>query len=188
MANPLHVAFIGATSGAWRVIGMKVVAGEPLDAVAAVTMSEGGVAAAAGATWVLRGVASHQRYVERTESDALRQAQPGLGRPEARRAALIPIKKSAEWWELPQDERRAIFETRSNHIAATLRFLPAVARRLHHARDLGEPFDFLTWFEFAPQHADLFDELLGVLRATEEWQYVEREIEIRLSREGTATP
>jgi hypothetical protein len=28
-------------------------------------------------------------------------------------AALIPIKKSAVWWAMAQDERRAIFEERS---------------------------------------------------------------------------
>jgi hypothetical protein len=47
-----------------------------------------------------------------------------------------------------------------------------VTRRLHHCRDLGEhePFDFLTWFEFAE------------LRASEEWKYVDREVVIRLAR------
>jgi hypothetical protein len=63
-------------------------------------------------------------------------------------------------------------------------YLPAVARRLHHARDLGEPFDFLTWFEFAPSHAPAFDALLAELRASEEWRFVEREVEIRLIREA----
>jgi len=48
---------------------------------------------------------------------------------------------------LTQDERREIFEERSRHIATGLEYLPAVARRLHHSRDLGGPFDFLTWFE-----------------------------------------
>jgi hypothetical protein len=27
-----------------------------------------------------------------------------------------------------------------------MKYMAAVARRLYHARDLGEPFDFLTWF------------------------------------------
>ncbi len=108
--------------------------------------------------------------------------QAGLGRPEATRAALIPITKSAAWWDLPQDERRAIFEERSHHISASLKYLPLIARRLYDARELGGPFDFLTWFEFAPEHAGLFDELVAMLRATEEWRYVEREVDIRLSR------
>ena len=61
-------------------------------------------------------------------------------------------------------------------------YLPAVARRLLHCRGLGEPFDFLTWFEFTPADAGAFEELLGRLRATEEWRYVEREVELRLER------
>jgi hypothetical protein len=60
--------------------------------------------------------------------------------------------------------------------------LPAVARRLHHSRDLGQAFDFLTWFEYAPQYAEAFETLVSELRATEEWKYVEREVDVRLVR------
>ncbi len=63
-----------------------------------------------------------------------------------------------------------------------MKYLPAIARRLHHCRDLGEPFDFLTWFEYAPKHSEAFEELVGRLRETEEWVYVEREVDIRLTR------
>ena len=59
-------------------------------------------------------------------------------------------------------------EERSRHIATGLNYLPAVARRLHHSRDLGERFDFLTWFEFAPADQAGFGELAAVLRATGE--------------------
>jgi chlorite dismutase len=97
-------------------------------------------------------------------------------------AALIPIRKSDAWWELTQDERRAVFEARSRHIALGLEYLPAVARRLHHSRDLGEPFDFLTWFEYAPEAAADFEELVARLRATEEWTFVQREVDVRLTR------
>jgi hypothetical protein len=58
--------------------------------------------------------------------------------------------------------------------------LPAVARRLYHARELGEPFDFLTWFEYAPSDASRFEELVAALRDSEEWRYVDREVDIRL--------
>ena len=85
--------------------------------------------------------------------------QPPLDRPQATSAALIPVKKSESWWQLPQDERRAIFEARSHHIQTGLQYLPAVARRLHHSHDLGEPFDFLTWFEYAPEDAEAFEQL-----------------------------
>jgi hypothetical protein len=90
--------------------------------------------------------------------------QDPLGRAASTRAALIPITKSDAWWELPQDERRQIFEETSHHVATGLEYLPAIARRLHHGRDLGEPFDFLTWFEFAREHASAFDELVDRLR------------------------
>src|SRR5262249_5646085 len=107
---------------------------------------------------------------------------PPLGRPEATCAVLIPIRKSAGWWALPQDERRAIFEARSRHIADSMKYLPRIARRLYQARGLGEAFDFLTWFEFAPEHAGAFDELLAMLRSRQEWRFVEHEVEIRLVR------
>jgi chlorite dismutase len=135
------------------------------------------------ASWALRGVRSYLRYVERSEKARLDELSPSLGRPEATRAALIPIRKSTGWWDLPQDERRAILETRSHHISGSMKYMPAVARRLYHGRDLGEPFDFLTWFEYAPGDADLFEDLVAMLRATEEWTFVEREVDIRLARE-----
>jgi chlorite dismutase len=133
------------------------------------------------ANWSIRASTGHVRYVERAERSSLEARQPPLGRPAATLASLIPIRKSDAWWDLTQEERRAIFEDRSQHIAASLPYLPAIARRLHHCRELGEPFDFVTWFEYAPEHADRFDELLALLRKTEEWRYVEREVHLRLS-------
>jgi chlorite dismutase len=134
--------------------------------------------------WALRGITSNERYVEREEKQRLVTTQPSLGRFEATHAALIPIKKSAAWWNLPQDERRAVFEAQAQHIRIGMEFLPAIARKLHHCRDLGdhEPFDFLTWFEYAEQDSAAFDKLVTTLRSTIEWTYVERETDIRLVR------
>lgn len=177
------VSFVGGGVGTWEVERILAVRGAGLPPVAHVAVREGWSAeVSTGAAWVLRGVTSSERYVKRAEQEALRATQPPLGRPAATAAALIPIQKSEEWWDLAQDERRAIFEERSHHIATGLAYLPRIARRLHHARDLGEPFDFLTWFEYAPEHASAFDELVGLLRATEEWRYVAREVDIRLQR------
>ena len=100
---------------------------------------------------MLRGMTSYKRYTQRNEQEALDAKQPQLGRAEATRAALIPITKSDAWWRLAQDERRELFEESSHHIAIGLEYLPAVARELYHGRDLGEPFDFLAWFEYAPR-------------------------------------
>ena len=90
----------------------------------------------------------------------------------------------SKWWELTQDERRTIFEDRSMHISVGLKYLPSVARRLHHCRDLceAEPFDFVTLFDYAKADAAAFDEMLAIMRASEEWKYVEREVDIRLVR------
>ena len=180
---PLAVAFVGGTVGEWHVERLDRVSGASLPLVPRLAVTEGSTPPApAESGWVLRGVTSNERYVERSEREALDARQPRLGRPEATRAALIPITKTTSWWELPQDERRKIFEDSSHHIAVGLEYLPAVARRLHHGRDLGEAFDFLTWFEYAPADGGRFEELVARLRETEEWTYVEREVDIRLAR------
>ena len=169
--------------GLWEVERLETVVGEPIALVPRLAVVEGDSSVPPDdAVWQLRGVTSNQRYTERREQVLLVAKQSGLGRPEATRAALIPIKKASTWWELAQDERRAIFEDRSRHIGRGMHVLPAVARRLYHGRDLGEPFDFLTWFEYAPADAPAFEELVAALRTTEEWAYVEREIDIRLAR------
>jgi hypothetical protein len=83
---------------------------------------------------------------------------------------------------LTQDERRAVFEEQSQHMRIGMKYLPPIARRLHHCRDLAEPeaFDFLTWFEYDPTHERAFDQLLVELRGSEEWKYVDHDVDIRL--------
>lgn len=179
-------SFVGGQAGAWRVTNASTLVGDPLAGVGRLDVVTGAVPApASSASWVLRGLTSNERYVTRPEKDQLVARQPALGRPDSTCAALIPIRKNASWWGLTQDERRGVFEDSSRHIATGLRYLPAVARRLHHCRDLGEhePFDFLTWFEFGPSDAAAFDRLLAELRASEEWTYVDREVDIRVVRD-----
>ena len=184
MPQPSLISFIAGSSGPWRIDRIDAVAGAtlPLAERMDIVQEADGIARCETPEWALRGATSNARYTERLEMDQLRAQQEALGRPVATRAALIPIRKSEAWWELAQDERRTIFEARSGHIAIGLDYLPEVARRLHHCRELGESFDFLTWFEFAPEHEPAFDRLLARLRATEEWRYVDREVEIRLAR------
>ena len=133
-----------AAQGSWTVDRVVAVRGETLPTPTSLDIVLE-VAADPAALWSLSGVAGHARYVERAEKTPLDAASPKLGRPEASRGALIPIRKSAAWWSLPQDERRAIFEGRSKHIEFSMPYLPRIARRLYQARDLGQPFDFLTW-------------------------------------------
>ena len=184
MAAPVLVTFAAGGAGLWRVDRLAAVVGAGLPLAARLAVHEGtrGVRAEA-AVWALHGATSNTRYTNRAEVAALATRQEGLGRGAARKAALIPIRKTEAWWALAQDERRAIFEEQSHHIAIGLEYLPAIARRLHHSRELAEPFDFLTWFEYAPEHADYFERLVDRLRASEEWRYVEREVDIRLTRD-----
>lgn len=185
--NSRLFTFTGGDTGLWRVVNIRAVAGDTISAVEKLQVVAGTVSETLkGELWSLRGVTSNERYVERREKDELVSRQPVIGRPEATCGALIPLRKNAAWWAFTQDERRKIFEHDSNHIQLGLRYLPAVARRLHHCRDLGtnEPFDFLTWFEYAPSDAAAFDELLVHLRASEEWKYVDREVDIRVVRDA----
>lgn len=176
-------SFIGGQLGEWRVTSNTAVVGAALENVPRLQvvnvpldhLIHRGV-------WALQGFTSNVRYAERHELTRLRARQEGLGRASSHCAALIPIRKSRAWWDLSQEERRSVFEEQSHHTEIGLAYLPEIARQLHHSRDLDEPFDFLTWFEFAPEHTAAFDKLLAQLRATKEWQFVEREVDIRLEK------
>ncbi len=175
--------FLGGQRGVWRVTGMTAVSGAGLDPVAAVdVVNNASPDVPDGTSWVLQGFTSNIRYATTTELRTLQAIQQPPGRPDSTRAALIPLKKTSQWWDLPQDARRRIFEETSHHTEIGMRYLPPIARRLHHCRDLGEPFDFVTWFECAPEYSAAFDDLLAKLRATEEWSFIEREVDIRLER------
>lgn len=177
----IWTGFSFGRAGAWSVLSARVVAGPSVAGVGGrLSIADGRTEP--DATLSIRGVVSNVRYANRAELTELRAAQEGLGRPAATIASLIPISKSDAWWALAQDERRAIFEEQSRHHSIGVRYLPEIARKLYHCRDLGENFDFLTWFEFAPAHETRFDDLLAELRASREWTYVTREIDIRLTR------
>lgn len=165
-------------SGQWLVNDVISVAGTTIDTVRFVRIGE--QEGAAHDRWTLSAFVSNLRYTTSEERRALQDRQSSLSRSGNRCAVLIPIRKSAAWWMLAQDERRAIY-ARSNHTPIGLDYLPAIARQLHHCRDIGEPFDFLTWFEFAEGDTERFSELLKRLRDTEEWTYVDREVEVWLT-------
>jgi hypothetical protein len=102
-------------------------------------------------------------------------------------AVLIPICKSAAWWSLAQDERRAFLRTGTpGHFEIGLEYASTIYRRLYHARSLpGSSWDFLTYFEFPAERRHEFERLLARLRDADqnpEWQFVEREVEIWLSK------
>lgn len=174
----IGMAFCGGATGQWRIRSQTAVTGQALPNAEFLSVSE---SAPQPSVWTLSGFASNLRYTDARDRDVLKDRSEGLGRPAARHAALIPIRKSDEWWAMAQDERTAVF-VRAQHTPIGMDYLPAVARKLYHSRDLAEPFDFLTWFEFAAEDEPAFDHMLERLRTSEEWQFVIREVDIRLSR------
>lgn len=185
--NPRLFSFVGSDAGAWKVIDQRAIKGDPLDLVSHVDVLAGDARESlSGAHWSLQGVTSNERYVTRSEKAALTPIQPNLGRPEASCAVMIPLKKNDAWWALTQEDRRDIFH-RSKHNEIGMKSLPAIARRLHHCRDLAteEEFDFVTWFEFSPADSNVFDDLMNHLRTTEEWSYIDREYELRMEAKKT---
>ncbi len=175
--------FIGGNNGKWKIKSSQSVCGLPLEQVSHLDILPRLTTNPKNGVWTLTGFTSNVRYAEKSEREKLVAVQSDLGRPTATYAALIPIRKTELWWTMAQDERRKIFEAKSHHTETGLKYLPAIARRLYHCRDIGQPFDFLTWFEFAPEDSEKFEELVKSLRETEEWQYVDREIDIRLIKE-----
>lgn len=182
-SSVITTEFIAGMDGPWKIVSITPVIGVSLPVASSLNVVET-ASREANKVWSLKGVSGHARYTTRAEKKELISIQSSLGRDDATFAALIPIKKSPQWWELTQDERREIFERKSKHITRSMKYLPAIARKLYHSRDLGEPFDFLTWFEFAPWHEPDFNRLLAELRSSEEWNYVSREIDIRLEKKG----
>jgi len=180
-------SFLGGNAGTWRVTSMTTIVGEPLPAVSHISIVAesftGSDDLARHAIWILRGITSNERYVTRAEKEQLVAVQQDLGRKESTSAAVIPIRKSLSWWALTQDERRDILAGQSRHVRIGLQYLPAIARRLHHCRDLSEkePFDFVTLFDYASDDEKAFNQLLQELRTSPEWEYVDREVDIRLA-------
>jgi len=100
-------------------------------------------------------------------------------------AVIIPIRKSEEWWALPEERRRAHFRDGAGHTHTGAPYVDRVYRKLFHSRGMGLPYDFVTYFEFAREDADYFRELLAGLRDPQrnpEWRYVEWECEFWLTK------
>ena len=97
--NSRLFTFVGGKLGDWSVMKTKAVVGDSLPVAEKLDVVHGPVSFLPdGAEWVLRGVTSNVRYVTLAEKDLLVAKQADLGRPEATRATLIPIRKSSAWW------------------------------------------------------------------------------------------
>jgi chlorite dismutase len=58
-------------------------------------------------------------------------------------AIMIPIRKNAEWWNLPKEDRVVMMK---EHTIPTLAYLTTIKRKLYHSTGLADA-DFLTLFE-----------------------------------------
>lgn len=76
--------------------------------------------------------------------------------------AVIPIRKDADWWMLPQDKRQAMMQ---EHTEAALPYHKTVKRKLYHSTGLDD-FDFITYFETA-RPEDLHSLILALSKVKE---------------------
>jgi len=178
------VSFIGGKAGEYKINTISTISGSPIALCDFVSIKKETLSDSqrTNSTWVLQGFASNLRYTTRPEKNILDEKPSVLGISENKCLAMIPIKKNSAWWLLTQDERRQILEEDSKHIEIGFKYLATINRQLYHSRDLGEVFDFITWFEFSEENEAQFNELLSKLRSTKEWTFVEREVDIRMTR------
>ena len=103
-------------------------------------------------------------------------------------AIILPIRKTAEWWAMPELERhqylyphhdRVSHTDVPGHIALGQDAAPHIYRRLYHnphGPDRPGEWDFVSYFECEDKDLPLFDATLLALRdvaRNPEWRYVE---------------
>jgi chlorite dismutase len=78
---------------------------------------------------------------------------------------MVPVKKSAEWWNKPEAERLSEIES---HTAPTLQYLVNVKRKLYHSTGIADT-DFITYFEV--EDVGAFNNLMIALAQVPENKY-----------------
>ncbi|MDD5300806.1 MAG: chlorite dismutase family protein [Gallionella sp.] len=93
----------------------------------------------------LAGVTKPLNYITKDKSPELNAAlgSTAYTGDAPRYAIVIPVKKNAEWWNLPAEQRLKEMEA---HTAPTLPYLVNVKRKLYHSTGLDDT-DFITYFE-----------------------------------------
>lgn len=93
----------------------------------------------------LVGLTKERRYItaEKTpELDKELGSQPYRG-DNPRFAIVIPVKKNADWWNMPEEQRRAEIAL---HTQRSMPYLSKVRRKLYYSTGLDD-IDFITYFE-----------------------------------------
>lgn len=81
---------------------------------------------------------------------------------------VIPIRKDADWWSLPQEQRAAMMK---EHTEASLPYHKTVKRKLYHATGLDD-LDFITYFETS--RLEDFQGLILALEKVKEFRHNRR--------------
>lgn len=118
---------------------------------------------------------------------AYRNAVPRKTGRTARNAFVLPLSKTAEWWQKSSLERHAYFYPHvdeatgcpvGGHARTAEAGISRIYRRLYHNPDGYErqgEFDFIRYFECEDPHVETFDRICDALRDTTrnpEWQFV----------------
>ena len=123
-------------------------------------------------------------YVQRREKESLALIQPPLGRVTSTLAAIDPdpeICRRGGIWRRTNGEQSS--KSGAHHISDGMRYLPAIAAALVPVARARSALRFLDLVRVSrPPTPSVQREMTAALPATEEWQYVEREVDIRLSR------
>ncbi|MBL8487936.1 MAG: chlorite dismutase family protein [Rhodocyclaceae bacterium] len=96
-------------------------------------------------TETLVGITKGLNYITKDQSPGLNAGlfSATYSGDAPRYALMVPVKKSAEWWNKPLEDRLKEIET---HTAPTLAFLVNVKRKLYHSTGIDDT-DFITYFE-----------------------------------------
>lgn len=96
-------------------------------------------------TETLVGLTKERRYITAEKTPALDKelvSQPYQG-DNPRFAIVIPIRKTADWWNMPEEQRR---EEIALHTQRSMPYLSKVKRKLYYSTGLDD-IDFITYFE-----------------------------------------
>jgi hypothetical protein len=137
----------------------------------------------------IEGAARNPRYSSaEMVSYSNRGAPPRRSGRLSRNAIIIPIRKTAEWWQKSALERHSYFYPHvdragesavKGHALAAERGIGSLYRRVYHNPDGYErenEFDFLTYFECDDEALPVFEGVMTALRdchQNPEWRYVQ---------------
>ena len=137
----------------------------------------------------LEGAMRNPRYSSaEMVSYANRGAPPRRSGRLSRNAIIMPIRKTADWWQKSTLERHSYFYPHLDHASASPvkghaqaaeQGIPTLYRRVYHNPDGYErpsEFDFVTYFECDDEALSVFEQVMTSLRdlhQNPEWRYVQ---------------